>query len=386
MYRLSGRLTAVLLFVVIALAVIVGLHFVIYRRVAVAPQWSKRVRLAIAVTIAVLAALFFGGWRSLWSPLLSPDAARPLAWVGMIWLAFGLYLALGLLVVAAAAGIAHLRGSASGALRANRIGSLVAIGIAAVTTTWGVADAANLRTNHYEVYSDQLPSQFDGTRVVVLSDLHIGAVNSDWLAEQAVTIANSAEPDIVILAGDLVEGSPLRYGHQLAPLADLQAPMGVYAVTGNHEFISGDAPAWIEIWEQLGITVLQNESVTISADGANLHIAGVHDAMGSGSQRTDPAAALAAVPVDEFVLYLAHQPSQAHDAQDLGVDLQISGHTHGGQLWPMHLAVMAVEPMLSGQAMVGDIEVVTSRGAGTWGPPVRVGAPPEIPVITLRSS
>ena len=377
------------LFVVIALTVIAGLHFLIYRRTAVAPAWPRRTRIVIAILIVVFGLLFVGSWTSMWAPLLSPDGARPFAWAGMIWLAFGLYLVLGLLVVAIVAGVVRLRGGpgAEGTrLRVNRIGVITSLVIAAATTGWGIVEAADPDITAWEVTSDELPEQFDGTKVVVLSDLHIGAVNSDRLAQDAVDMANAADPDIVILAGDVIEGSASRYGYQLAPLADLQAELGVYAVTGNHEFISGEPEAWMDLWDDLGITVLQNESVTVEQDGASITIAGVHDAMGDGDLVADPAAALAGIDADEFILYVAHQPSQAEDAQGFGIDLQVSGHTHGGQLWPMHYAVLASQPMLDGRAYVGDVDVITSRGASAWGPPVRVGAPPEIPVITLRSS
>lgn len=370
----------------IALTVIGTLHVVIYRRLTAAPRLSRRLRIGVAAALAVLALLFVGSWTSLWAPLLSPDAARPLAWIGMIWLAFGLYLVLGLLVVAVLSVIARLaRRPARDRVLLNRVGAVLALVVAAATTTWGIFEAADPDVTSFEVTAGDLPAEFDGTTVVVLSDLHIGAVNSQHAAQRAVDLANAAEPDIVVLAGDLVEGSAARYGYQLAPLADLQADLGVYAVTGNHEFISGEPEAWIQRWQQLGITVLQNEAVTVERNGASLTIAGVHDAAGTGSMRTDPQAALAGVEADEFVLYLAHQPIQAEQAQGMGIDLQLSGHTHGGQLWPMHYAVLASQPMLDGRADVGDVPVLTSRGAAAWGPPVRVGAPPEVPVVTLRA-
>lgn len=380
------------LFIVVVLIVVAALHLWIYRRLAVAGRWPRRIRIGVAITLGVLGLLMISAWTSAWAPLLSPDAARPLAWAGMIWLAFGLYLALALLVVAIIAGGHRLctrRASPDGGrqrTRINRTGAFTALAVAAATTGWGLAEAADVDLTYWEVTSSQLPPQFDGTTVVVLSDLHIGAVNSDRAAQHAVEQANAADPDIVILAGDLVEGSAARYGYQLEPLAGLQAELGVYAVTGNHEFISGEPEAWMKRWEELGITVLQNDSVAVQQGGASITVAGVHDAGGDGDLTPDPQAALAGVDAGEFILYVAHQPSQAQDAQGLGIDLQVSGHTHGGQLWPMHYVVAATQPMLDGRADVGDIDVITSRGAAAWGPPVRVGAPPEIPVITLRSS
>lgn len=378
-------------FVVIALTIILGLHIVVFRRLAVAPDWPRRIRWSIGIAIAVLLLLFFGGWRSLWAPVLSPAVARPLAWVGMSWLAFGLYLALGLLVVALVAGGLMLRGreqSKPARVRVNRIGSIAAVVVAAAVTAWGTVAASDPQVSTWEVSAADLPAEFDGTRVVVLSDMHIGAVHGEDFLRKIVDLANAEEPHLVILAGDLIEGSPDRYGDQLAPLADLDAELGVFAVTGNHEFISFEPQAWIDRWEALGITVLQNESATVERDGAQIVLAGVHDVAAtdfSDDFATDPEAALEGTSPEDFILYVAHQPSQALDAQGYGIDLQVSGHTHGGQLWPMDGLVALAQPMVDGEAMVGDVRVITSRGAGTWGPPVRVGAPPEIPVITLRA-
>lgn len=378
------------------MSVIIAMHVLVYRRMAVATRLPKAGRIATAVALVVLGLLFLGGLRSLWAPVLSPDAARPLAWVGMTWLALLFYLALGLAVAGVVLLILRRRDEAprtrdeaprardeAPRTRSNRIAAVVVLALAVATTGWGVAQADDPQITHYELASSDLPPELDGTRVVLLSDLHIGAVSSTKFAEEMVKKANAADPDIVVLAGDLIEGDPDRYGDQLAPLAELDAPLGVYAVTGNHEFISGEPQKWIDRWKELGITVLQNESVTTGPDGATIRIAGVHDASAADGFVSDPKAALNGSSPDEFILYVAHQPKQAEDVDGRGIDLQVSGHTHGGQLWPMHGIVLLDQPMLDGQAKVGDVPVITSRGAGTWGPPVRVGAPPEIPVITL---
>lgn len=374
-------------FVVVALGLILGLHVFIFWRLAVVPGWPRRARWVIGGAIAVLAALFVSAWRSLWAPVLSPGAARPLAWVGMSWLAFGLYLFLGLLVVWIVAGFVALRGrerSRATRLRVNRVGSATALVVAAATTTYGIVEASTPSVTTWTASSDALPDEFDGVRVALLSDLHTGAVLSRDFIADVVAATNAQEPDIVVLAGDLGEGDPDRYGAQLAPLADLEAPLGAYAVTGNHEFISGDPGGWIERLEQYGVTVLGNSSQTITLGGATIQIAGVHDESGEAPYATDPDAALAQTATADYLLYVAHQPVQAEDVQERGVDLQVSGHTHGGQFWPMQGLVVLAQPRLDGFGQVGDVPVLTSRGAGSWGPPVRVGAPPEIPIITLK--
>jgi predicted MPP superfamily phosphohydrolase len=171
----------------------------------------------------------------------------------------------------------------------------------------------------------------------------------------------------------------------LAPLADLEAPLGVYAVSGNHEFISQQADAWMDHWETLGIDVLRNENVTLTRGSTSIRLAGIHDETGTGADAPNLERALSGVPADAFTLLAAHQPKAAESARGKAVDLQLSGHTHGGQLWPFRYAVLLQQPVVDGLDAVGDVPVLTSRGAGAWGPPVRVLAPPQIPVITLHA-
>ncbi|GAB3303497.1 metallophosphoesterase [Epidermidibacterium keratini] len=373
-------------FVIVALGLILALHGVIFWRLAVVPGWPKRVQIAIGVAIAVLAVLFVSAWRSLWAPLLSPDAARPLAWVGMTWLAFGLYLFLGLLVFWIASGVVALRGrerTPGPRRRLSRIGALTSLAVASAATTWGIIEARSPSVTTWTTASDELPQEFDGIRVALLSDLHTGAVLSDTFIADVVAQTNEQDPDIVVLAGDIGEGDPDRYGTQLAALADLEAPLGVYAVTGNHEFVSGEPAGWMDKWEEYGVTVLGNISQPIERDGASIQIAGVHDESGEAPYATDHDAALEATSPDDYILYVAHQPVQAEDVAGRGIDVQVSGHTHGGQFWPMQGLVLLAQPRLDGYGDVGDVPVLTSRGAGSWGPPVRVGAPPEIPILTL---
>lgn len=188
-----------------------------------------------------------------------------------------------------------------------------------------------------------------------------------------------------MLGGDLIDGKVSQVSDALAPLADLEAPLGVFAVSGNHEFISQEADAWMDHWETLGIDVLRNENVTLTRGSASIRMAGIHDETGRGPDSPNIDDALAGVPADTFTMLAAHQPKAAESGQGKGVDLQLSGHTHGGQLWPFRYAVLLQQPLVDGLGAVDDVPVLTSRGAGAWGPPVRVLAPPEIPVITLRA-
>jgi predicted MPP superfamily phosphohydrolase len=188
------------------------------------------------------------------------------------------------------------------------------------------------------------------------------------------------------LTGDLVDGSVRQYRAAAAPLADLRARHGVYAVTGNHEYYHGADP-WIAELTRLGVRYLRNERVTIERDGAAFELAGVddHNARGTGHRADVGRAATgrdAAVPL----VLLAHQPRQVHAAARHGVDLQLSGHTHGGQIWPWHYAVMLQQGgLLAGHYRIKATQLYVTRGCGFWGPRVRLGAPLEITRVILRA-
>ncbi len=238
---------------------------------------------------------------------------------------------------------------------------------------YGAVEAANPSVTRFEVASPQLPPQFDGLRVALVTDLHAGAVRSASFTRQVVDLVNAEHPDLVVVAGDLVDGDAARYSPEIAPLADLEAPLGVYATTGNHEMFR-DTANWVTAFEDVGLTMLQNSAVPLERDGATITLAGVHDLTGEGQWAPDYDAALDGTDAGAFTLFTAHQPLQALDVEGRGVDVQVSGHTHGGQMWPINYLVPLQQPMLEGKATVGDTTVVTSRGAGAWGPAIRVAA------------
>ncbi|WP_240917875.1 metallophosphoesterase [Phycicoccus sp. HDW14] len=225
--------------------------------------------------------------------------------------------------------------------------------------------------------------QLDGARVALLTDLHAGAVRSSGFTRRVVDLVNAQRPDVVLIAGDLVDGYAERYAQEIAPLADLEAPLGVFVTTGNHEMYR-DTANWVSAFEDLGLTVLKNSAVPLERDGASITLAGVHDYSGGGAFVPDYDAALDGTDPAGYTLLMAHQPRQVLAVEGRGVDLQVSGHTHGGQMWPLRHLVPLQQPMVDGLATVGDVPVVTSRGAGAWGPAIRVLAPPEVPIITLR--
>jgi uncharacterized protein len=234
-----------------------------------------------------------------------------------------------------------------------------------------------------------LPAALHGFTIVQISDIHVGPTIRARYVEAIVEAVNRLKPDVVAITGDLVDGSVAELAGQVAPLARLASREGSFFVTGNHEYYSG-VESWIAHLQRLGITVLQNRHVVIERGGARLVLAGVSD-YGAGhfdaSHRSDPKAALAGAPADAAVkVLLAHQPRSAPAAAQAGFDLQLSGHTHGGQFLPWNFFVKLQQPFTAGLHAMDQLRIYVSRGTGYWGPPKRFGAPSEITEVRLVPS
>ncbi|WP_328506245.1 metallophosphoesterase [Streptomyces sp. NBC_00391] len=245
--------------------------------------------------------------------------------------------------------------------------------------TYGVVRGPRLK--RVTVPLAKLPRAAHGFRIAVVSDIHLSPMLGRGFAQKVVDTINSTQPDLIAVVGDLVDGDVADLGPAAAPLAGLKARHGSYFVTGNHEYISG-AEQWVEEVRRLGLTPLENARRELPY----LDLAGVNDIAGEDEgQGPDFAKALGDRDTSRAVVLMAHQPVQIHDAVDHGVDLQLSGHTHGGQMWPMTYVAEAANPTLAGLERYGDTQLYVSRGAGAWGPPVRVGAPSDITVVELAS-
>ncbi|MEH0635929.1 metallophosphoesterase [Streptomyces bottropensis] len=258
-----------------------------------------------------------------------------------------------------------------------------AVAAAAVGTvgygTYGVVRGPKLK--RVTVPLAKLPRAAHGFRIAVVSDIHLSPMLGRGFAQKVVDTINSTQPDLIAVVGDLVDGDVDDLGPAAAPLAGLKARHGSYFVTGNHEYISG-AEQWVEEVRRLGLTPLENARRELPY----LDLAGVNDIAGEDEgQGPDFAKALGDRDTARAVVLMAHQPVQIHDAVDHGVDLQLSGHTHGGQMWPMTYVAQAANPTLAGLERYGDTQLYVSRGAGAWGPPVRVGAPSDITLVQLAS-
>jgi uncharacterized protein len=232
-----------------------------------------------------------------------------------------------------------------------------------------------------EVPIDRLPAALHGFTIVQISDLHVGPTVKAPYVRAIVERINTLDADAVAITGDLVDGRVQDLVHDVSPLADLRSRHGSFFVTGNHEYYSG-AAEWIALLRTLGLRVLLDEHVVLEHDGAQLVLAGVADFSAHhfiAGHRSDPRAAIAGAPRGAGLrVLLAHQPRSAEAAADAGFDVQLSGHTHGGQFWPWNFLVKLQQPFVAGLHRLRSLWVYTSRGTGYWGPPLRLGAPAEI--------
>jgi predicted MPP superfamily phosphohydrolase len=266
-------------------------------------------------------------------------------------------------------------------------GAAIFAGLTAASITgYGVRSALGPpQLDRVQIPLAKLPRAMDGTRIAVVSDIHIGPLTGANHARRIVDLINSVDADIVAIVGDLVDGSVAELGPEAAALADIRARQGAYFVTGNHEYYSGYRE-WIAEVDRLGIRTLRNERLEIATRGGVLDLAGVNDVGGEAfGDGPDFAKALDGRDRSRPVVLMAHQPRQAFEAAKHGVDLQVSGHTHGGQMVPFNLLVPLQQPVTKGLGTVDGVPVYVTNGAGFWGPPVRVGAPPQVTLIELRT-
>ena len=260
---------------------------------------------------------------------------------------------------------------------------------ASIFTAYGFAEARQVPdVKEVTIPIVGLPEDFEGFRIVQISDIHVSPTIRRDFVESVVEVANSLEADIIALTGDLADGLVNQLAYDVAPLKNLLSAEGNFFVTGNHEYYSG-VDEWIRHVEHLGFMVLLNEHRLISRGKSRMLLAGVTDYRGGNfmkSHRSDPRKALAGAPAVDAKILLAHQPKSIFDAAKAGFDLQISGHTHGGQFFPWNLLVGLDQPFVAGLDRYENTQIYVSRGTGYWGPPVRVGSSSEITLIKLTAS
>jgi len=334
------------------------------------------------------------------SRMWAPELGSTLGWVSLTWLAL-----VGVLFVTCAAfdvprqlvrlvrRVMQGRQPAltpegmSRRLFLSRVGAGTAVTVASTGIANGMVTARGVHeVVDVEIKLAKLPKALDGFSIVQLSDLHVGLTIDRHFVQKVVDITNGLQPDLIAFTGDFVDGKVADLRDEIAPLGELRAKHGVYAITGNHEYYAGADP-WIAEISRLGARYLRNELVTIGEPGAAFDLAGVddHGAHGYVGHGEDLAKATSARNPGHALVLLAHQPRQVRRSSKYGVDLQLSGHTHGGQIWPWHYIVKVQQGgLLAGRYQHGDTQLYVSRGCGYWGPPVRLLAPLEITRVILR--
>ncbi len=383
------------LFFGIALLVMGGAHWFIWARLvrdaALPAPWHRIATIAVVLLFVVLMSGFFL-FRA-----LPRSAASPLLWVGYTWLGvvFFLVLFLGLadvarIVTLALTSLRHARDGGGPSDPERRLafsrlfgGTAAVLGFGASTV--GVVSALSpVQVRKVKVAIDRLARGSHGTRIVQLTDVHVGPTIGRSFIEDVVARVNALEPDVVAITGDLVDGTVEELREHVAPLAKLRAKHGVFFVTGNHEYYSG-ADAWIAHLRELGVRVLRNEHVPLGGE-EGFDLAGIDDASSRGQAHghgPDLEKALAGRDAARPVVLLAHQPRGIERADALGVDLQLSGHTHGGQMFPWNFLVKLQQPFVAGLHQLTRAQIYVSCGTGYWGPPMRVGTTAEITEIEL---
>jgi predicted MPP superfamily phosphohydrolase len=402
------------MFIVILSAVLALIHVYLWKRLVkdtTRPGFARRILTAVLVVAAglLVAALelprVIGLRGSAWY-----------AWPGYVWFGVAVYLFLILLVLeplrlvlrrrvrgkpptetvagSTNADMAEVGSENNAAVQAQLTrrlflarSSAIAAGAASVGLVGvGVANALGppdlLRV---PVRLRQLDHAFTGFRIAVVADIHLGPLSGRSRTERIVEMINETEPDLVAIVGDLVDGTVEELGAAAEPLRDLHSREGAFFVTGNHEYFVDDTAEWLRELERLGVQTLHNENTAIRRGGAAFDLAGVNDI--AGKNKSDPPdfdRALSGRSSARPTILLAHQPVLVQEAASRGVDLQVSGHTHGGQMWPFHYIVLLTQPTLAGLSTVDGTQLYVTRGAGFWGPPVRIGAPPDITVLTLQ--
>ncbi|MFF7713038.1 metallophosphoesterase [Streptomyces sp. NPDC007988] len=308
------------------------------------------------------------------------DTLLGTSWVLFTWsVLLGVLLRLGL----------TMAGVGDGQDRA-RIVTWAVVGLTAVLLTWGYAEARRVpRVRRLDVQLPRLGAGLDGIRVVLITDTHYGPLDRARWSARVCEAVNALEADLVCHTGDIADGTAARRRAQAVPLGTVRATRARVYVTGNHEYYS-EAQGWVDLMDELGWEPLRNRHLLLERGGDTLVVAGVDDvtaeSSGLAGHRAHLAGALDGADPDLPVLLLAHQPKFVDRAAAAGIDLQLSGHTHGGQIWPFHHLVRIDQPAVAGLSHHGTRTLLyTSRGTGFWGPPFRVFAPSEITLLVLRS-
>lgn len=362
-------------------SLIVGLHWYLGARLirdALMPEPFATIAWFALWTFFVSIFVGFLGGR-----LLPRGAAKIFQWFGFVWMgAFGL-----LLVTTSLSDLGLYLASKFTVVEASwqTFRALGVMGVVIPSLLWGFYVSRKPETRRVEVDIPGLDPSLDGFRIVQITDVHIGETLGRDFAKQVADHVNSLKPDVVAVTGDMIDGSVARLHEEVAPLGEMRAKHGVFYVTGNHEYYHGGS-SWMAEGRKLGFNVLHNEHRVVA--NGKLVIGGVTDVEGARfseahAPRVDLAFAQAPAGVPRVLL--AHQPRFAKYAKDASVSLMLSGHTHGGQIFPFMVFVRLQQPVVRGLEVIHGVQTYTSNGTGYWGPPFRIGPRGEVTEIILRA-
>jgi len=388
------------LFLSVALALDGLTHFYLWNRL-VAPLFALGSPPRLAATWALVALALVLPLGAIGSRVLAGHGSA-FAWPAFAWMGL-LFLLLVLLGAADALRGVLLAGARLAAFGASndtaqgisawlaasywRVASPAALVVALAAGSIGMAAVRGTpAVKRVTIELPALPRGLEGFTIVQLTDLHLGEILGDAWLRGVVARVNELKPDLVAITGDLVDGSVQQLGPIVANLAALNARLGVFFVIGNHEYYSG-VEEWTTELRRLGIRVLRNERVTVGEGDGRLEVAGVDDPSGARfgyAGGADVERALSGYNRERPLVLLSHQPRTIDEAALHGASLQLSGHTHGGQIWPFGYIVALTQPYLHGWAKHGGAQIYVSNGTGYWGPPMRLATPAEITFITLR--
>jgi predicted MPP superfamily phosphohydrolase len=373
----------------IASTILGGTHYYLWTRLVRDPELPAPWRTIGTIGIALLGVLILVGLALRRAPR---GLSSPIAWFVYTWLGLMFFLFFLFVMVDAARAVANIVSRLASSppqnperrvLLARWLGALVGLGALALGGVGLTNVLRAVAVRRVKVELAKLPLSASGYRIAQITDVHVGPTIGRAFIEDIVRRVNVLKPDLIAITGDLVDGSVADLGSFLTPLADLRAKDGVFFVTGNHEYYSG-VDEWLAYLPTLGIRVLKNERVSIGGAGG-FDLAGVEDLASRGfrGHAPDLPLALEGRDLSRALVLLAHQPKAIHEAERLGVDLQLSGHTHGGQLFPWKYLVGLDQPYVEGLHEHGRAKIYVSCGTGYWGPPMRVGAPAEITELEL---
>ena len=363
--------------------------YVIARFVLPLP-WN-RVSKALLSVLLILVAEHHLITRNLFGSMASPEI--PGTVLILLGWAFGSLVLLALLLlIRDVAGLliwAVSRSTGRAVLMQYRVGLMLGV-VAAGLGLVGVQQAIRVPdVKTVDIVLPDLPKALDGLRVVQLTDLHASRLLEEPWMQAVVNKTNALKPDLILLTGDMVDGSAQARVNDVFPLRQLQARYGVFAIPGNHEYYV-DYSHWLPAFDQLGLHMLLNEHAVLTLKGEKLVLAGITDKAASpfGLPMPNVGTALKGAPQGAPVILLSHRPLGALANAKLGVDPQLSGHTHGGQILGPHLLTQwANEGFVSGLYDVDGMRLYVSNGSGLWnGFPIRLGRPSEITEIVLRSA